>query len=125
MSLLINTITIAVVVIIVPGINIVNFRFITLVLLAIGLGVLNTFLKPILQVLTIRLLFITYGLMLIVVNTGILIALGFISNSFQIESLLAALIGSIIIGLLGSFLEYSLGVTPPLAYHMMDREGEL
>ena len=118
MSLVVNTIVIAVVIFITPGIKLVNYQFGTgnLEWIAIVLALLNTFVKPILQLLTIRLLFVTYGLVLIITNALILYLLAFLIPNLEIDNLLAALFGGIIMGLLGAFLEYLFGVTPPLGY---------
>ncbi|MCL4267851.1 MAG: phage holin family protein [Anaerolineae bacterium] len=124
MSLIVNSITLAIVILLMPGIALVNYRFGTLVLLALGLGLLNTFVKPLLQLLTIRLLFVTYGLVLIIVNAAILWLMSVFFKSLVIDNLLAALLGGIVIGLLGSFLDYIFGVIPPLGYVQALREEE-
>jgi putative membrane protein len=122
MSLLVNTITIAIVVLLTPGIVLNNYTHGLFILLAIGLGLLNTFIKPILQLLTIRLLFSTYGLVLILVNAGILYLLHTVFKTLQIDSLWAALLGGILMGLISTFLDYIFGVTPPLGYVQTLRE---
>jgi putative membrane protein len=123
-SLLVNTLVIAVTVLLLPGIRITAFRFGTFFLLAIGLGLLQTFIKPILQLITIRLLFVTYGLVLVVMNALLLWLLSRFSDVLVIDSLLAALLGGFIIGILGTFLDYLFGVIPPLGYGQALREEE-
>ena len=68
MALLINMVSIAVTALLLPGFEILNTNLLTLALLGVGLGVLNTAVKPIFQLLTIRLVFITYGLNIIIIN---------------------------------------------------------
>lgn len=118
MSLVVNTIVIVLVIVITPGIELVNYQFGAgyVELIAISLALLNTFIKPILQLLTIRLLFVTYGLVLIVTNALVLYLLAFIIRDLEIDSVLSALFGGIIMGLSSSFLDYLFGVTPPLGY---------
>jgi putative membrane protein len=124
-SLLVNTLVIAATVLLLPGIRITAFRFGTFFLLAIGLGLLQTFIKPILQLLTIRLLFVTYGLVLVVMNALLLWLLARFSTVLVIDSLLAALLGGLVIGALGTFLDYLFGVIPPLGYRQaLHEEGE-
>jgi putative membrane protein len=123
-SLLVNTLVIAVTLLLLPGIRITAFRFGTFFLLAIGLGLLQTFIKPILQLLTIRLLFVTYGLVLVVMNALLLWLLARFSDVLVIDSLLAALLGGFVIGILGTFLDYLFGVIPPLGYGQTLREEE-
>jgi putative membrane protein len=99
---------------------------IVLAVLAIGLGLLNTFIKPILQLLTIKLLFVTYGLILIVTNTIVLLLLNWLfPNLLEISSLWGAVFGAILIGLIGFFLDYMFGVIPPIGYesYMKDLEA--
>ncbi|HRQ41999.1 MAG TPA: phage holin family protein [Chloroflexota bacterium] len=123
-GLLVNAITLAVVILFMPGIQLVNYHYGLLLFMAAGLGLLEVFVKPLLQLLTIRLLFVTYGIVLILVNAAILWLTSLIFKSLVIDGLLAALIGGIIVGLLGSFLDYVFGVTPPLGYVQALREEE-
>ena len=124
MSLVANMTAIFIMALLLPGITILDRRVIYLALLAVGLGLLNTFIKPILQVITIRLLFLTYGLILIVTNTIILLLLNWIFASFTITGLLSAIFGAILISLIGAFLDYLLGVTPPIGFQQALQEQE-
>jgi putative membrane protein len=100
------------------------FKFGTFLVLAVGLGLLQVFIKPILQLITIRLLFVTYGLVLVVMNALLLWLLARFSDVLVIDSLLAALLGGFVIGVLGTFLDYLFGVIPPLGYGQALREEE-
>ena len=123
-GLLVNAVTLAVVILFMPGIELVNYRFGLLLFIAAGLGLLEVFVKPLLQLLTIRLLFVTYGVVLILANAVILWLTSIFFKSLVINSLLAALVGGIIVGLLSSFLDYVFGVTPPLGYVQAIQEEE-
>lgn len=123
MSLFVNMVAIAVTALILPGLDILPgenrflVRLLATALLGIGLGLLNTFVKPILQVITIRLLFVTYGLILIITNSIILLLLNWLfPRSLQVSGLLTAVIGGTLIGLLSMFLDYLFGVTQPIGY---------
>lgn len=124
MSLLANMIAIMVTAVILPGITILDRRLGYIVLLAVTLGLLNTFIKPILQVITIRLLFVTYGLTLIVINTIVLLLLNWIFANFTISGILSAVLGAILISFIGAFLDYLLGVIPPIGYQQAVQEQE-
>lgn len=125
MSLLINMFAIVVVAILLPGINIVDTRLIVLILAGVFLGLLNTFIKPLLQLITMRLLFVTYGLILIATNTIVLLLLGWLFQStIIITGLIPAIIGAILITSISVFLDYLLGVLPPLGYIQALREEE-
>jgi putative membrane protein len=117
MSLLINMVAIGLTAVLLPGFNLVENKLYELVLIAIALGLVNTFVKPLLQLLTIRLLFVTYGLVLIVTNTIVLLLLGWLfPNWIEIEGLFPAILGGTLIGLISMFLDYLFGVNPPLSY---------
>ena len=119
MSLLINMVAIGLTALILPGLVFIDNRLIVLAIIAAALGLLNTFIKPVLQLLTIRLLFVTYGLVLIITNTIVLLLLGWLfPNRIQIQGLFTAIIGGILIGLISMFLDYVFGVNPPLSYQM-------
>lgn len=125
MSLLINIFVIAVAALILPGFNFIDPRLIVLIAAAVFLGLLNTFIKPILQLLTIRWMFTTYGLILIVTQTIILLLLGwFFQNTIEISSLITAILAALIISFLSWFLDYMFGVIPPLGYFQALREEE-
>ena len=119
LSLLINMVAIGLTSLILPGFVLIDNRLLVLVIIAAALGLLNTFIKPLLQLLTIRLLFVTYGLVLIITNTIVLLLLGWLfPNRIQIQGLFTAIIGGILIGLISMFLDYVFGVNPPLSYQM-------
>ena len=117
MSLLINMIAIGLTAVILPGFNLVEDRLYELAVIAIALGLVNTFVKPLLQLLTIRLLFVTYGLVLIVTNTIVLLLLSWLFPDWiEIRGLFPAILGGTLIGLISMFLDYVFGVNPPLSY---------
>lgn len=125
MSLLVNMTAIGLTALILPNVNILDYRLIVLAGLAIALGLLNTFLKPVLQLLTIKLLFVTYGLIIIVTNAIVLMLLGWLFPSYiEITSIWGAIWGGLLIGLISLFLDYMFGVIPPIGYesYMKDLE---
>lgn len=124
MSLIANMLAIFLMALILPGIQIQDARLIFIAVVAIALGLLNTFIKPILQVITIRLLFITFGLILIITNTIILLLLDWLFDNLTIDGLLPAIFGAILIGLFSMFFDYLLGVTPPIGYQQALQERE-
>ena len=127
MGLLVNMVSITLTALLLPGINILDRRLSTFILLAVVLGLLNTLVKPIFQLLTIRLVFITYGVNIIIVNTILLLILDWIfRDTFEVEGLLWAVLGAILIWSIGMFLDYVLGVVPPLGYMqaLQEEEGE-
>ena len=74
--ILVNALALAVTAAIVPKIYFVDKSVWNWLLMAIMLGILNALLKPILQFLTLQFLFVTYGLVVVVVNTLHAVATG-------------------------------------------------
>ena len=111
--ILVNAVTLVVLAIL-PGIKFVDPSLGKLLLMALVLGLINAFIKPILQFLTLSFLFVTYGFVLIVINAVVLILLARLFQSYQLASIWAALLGGALIGLISSFLESLFGVAPPI-----------
>jgi len=111
--ILVNAVTLVVLAIL-PGIKFVDPSLGKLLLMALVLGLINAFVKPILQFLTLSFLFVTYGFVLILINAVVLILLARLFQSYQLASIWAALLGGALIGLISSFLESLFGVAPPI-----------
>jgi putative membrane protein len=115
LRILINAAALFLTAALVPDIYFVDRSLSSLLLLALGLGVLNAFVKPILQVLTLRFIFASYGFIVILINTLILYLLAFFfPQRFAVDHFLWAFVGGALIGAIGSLLESLLGVTAPI-----------
>jgi putative membrane protein len=83
------------------------------VLVAFIFGLVNTFVRPILQIFTLPITFMTLGLFLIVINALMLLLVGAISSEldlgFVVPDFLAALLGAIVISLVGFVLSMVIG----------------
>ncbi len=111
---LLNGPAIAFTALILPGI-VVQPSVLNFLLLGAAVGLLNAFVRPVIQFLTISLLFVTYGLVVILVNTVLLYLLAWtFGDLLVINSLFSAFAGGIIMGLLSLFLENLFGLAPPL-----------
>ena len=80
-----------------PGVNVETINYALLV--AIVLGLLNTFLKPILIFLTIPVTIITLGLFLLVINASIILICDYFIAEFQVDGFLTALIFSVLLSI--------------------------
>ena len=100
--ILVNAVTLVVLAIL-PGITFVDPSLGKLLLMALVLGLINAFIKPILQFLTLSFLFVTYGFVLILINAVVLLLLARLFQSYQLASIWAALLGGALIGLISSF----------------------
>jgi putative membrane protein len=113
--ILINAIALVIIALVVPFIRFVDPSLLSIVLLAVALGVLNALVKPILQFVFLPLIFASYGLVIVMVNTLMLYLLAWLfPDFFVVESLLWALLAGALIGLLGTLLENLLGLVPPI-----------
>ena len=100
---------------ILPDIHFVEPTVLRVLFVALILGVLNAFVKPIVQFLTLRFIFITYGFALVIINAIILVLLNIVvPGMFAVESLLWALIGGAVMGLVAGFFENLLGLQIPI-----------
>jgi putative membrane protein len=81
----------------VPGLR--YDRWQTLALAALVLGVLNTFVKPVLEFLTIPLIAVSFGLFVLVINAALLRWTAHLVPGFTVEGWGPALLGSVIISI--------------------------
>ena len=113
--ILVNALALAITAAITPKIYFVDKSVWAWLLMACTLGVLNALLKPLLQFLTLQFIFVTYGLVIVLVNALILMLLSFLFPMlFAVDNLLWALVGGLVLGLISSFLESLLGLTMPI-----------
>ena len=80
---------------IVPGISVENFISAMLVCLVIAL--INVFIRPVLEFISLPINFLTLGLFSFVINALLLMLAGFITPGFEVEGFFSALIGSIVL----------------------------
>lgn len=111
MKLLIRIIVTAILVILIPkilsGIYVADFT--TAVIVAVVLGLLNIFIKPILVILTLPFTIVTLGLFLLVINALIILLCDNIVGGFSINSFWTALFFSLILSILQSIMYKIIG----------------
>jgi putative membrane protein len=83
-----------------PGVTVENF--VTAVMVAIALAILNTFIRPLLIFLTIPVTIFTLGLFLLVINALIIMLIGKIVPGFIVEGFWWALLFSVILSIIAS-----------------------
>ena len=79
--------------------------FPTAILVALLMGFLNAFLRPILILLTIPITLITFGLFLLVINAIIILLADYALSGFTVDSFYTAVLFSIIVSLITWILE--------------------
>jgi putative membrane protein len=116
MRILINALALVITAGLVPNIYFIDRTVTTWLLLALFLGILNAFVKPIIQFLTLRFIFATYGLVVVLINGILLLLLEFLfPTRFYVEGIfLWPLVGGAVIGIVSAFLESLLGLSPPI-----------
>jgi putative membrane protein len=100
--LLINTISIFAVSYILSGIHVDSF--VTALIVAVVMAILNVTLKPLLFVITIPITVITFGLFLLVLNVLVLYAAAYLIDGFQIAGFWWALLFSFLVSFVNSVL---------------------
>ena len=87
----------------IPGIKVDNF--ISAMFVCIILALVNTFIKPLIQIIALPVTILTLGLFSLVINALMLMLAGWIAPGFEVEGFLSALIGSILLSI------FALGVS--------------
>jgi uncharacterized membrane protein YvlD (DUF360 family) len=107
----------------VPKIYFTDRRVWVWLMMAGGFGILNSVIRPLLQALMLQLFFASLGLVVALINGFMLYLLSWtFPNRFAVDSIFWALVGGILVALLGSFLEGLFGLTRPI---VPESEAEL
>lgn len=93
-----STLVIIIAAYVLPGVHIENFW--TALLLAVVLGLLNIFVKPLLVLLTLPITILTMGLFLVVINALIILLAGAIVPGFTVDGFWWALVYGLLISLI-------------------------
>jgi putative membrane protein len=102
LRLVISTLAVLVAANIIPGVVVASLG--TAVIVAIVLGILNTFLKPVLQILALPITILTLGLFYFVVNVFIIYIATFLVNGFAIDNFISALLFGLVVSIVSSIL---------------------
>lgn len=100
--LILNSLALMITAYLVPGV--VFDGYLPLVVAAIVIGILNTFIKPFVQILTLPITFLTLGLFALVINAAFFLLAAQITPGFSVENFISALIGSVVLSLVSTFL---------------------
>lgn len=101
-ALVINAVALLITAYIVPGFQVTDFT--TALLAAIVLGVVNTFIKPILSFITAPLNIVTLGLFSFVINAVVLFIVSSIVKGLTIDGWLPAILGAIVLSVVSTIL---------------------
>lgn len=101
-KLILNAFTVFVAGYIVPGISIDSA--ITAIIVGIVLAIINSSLKPLLQLVSLPLTIMTLGIFALVINGLMVLLVGFLVPGFTVSGLLAAILFSLVVSIVGAFL---------------------
>jgi putative membrane protein len=102
--ILISAVAVYVASLFIPGIRVTGGPT-TYLIVAIVLGLLNAFIKPILTVLTIPITVITLGLFLLVINVLMVYLADYLIPNFQVTGFIAALLFSFVVSIVTALID--------------------
>lgn len=108
-SIICNAIALFIVVRIIPGITIDST--LTLIIAAIVIGLVNGFLKPLLQIISLPISILTLGLFALVINAFCLGIAAFLVPGFHIDGIFTAIIAALLLSIISTILGL---ITKPL-----------
>lgn len=109
-SWLINTLAVLVAVYVVPGLKFKDNNLWTPFVTSLILGILNAFIRPIMDFLALPLLILTLGLFRIVINAFLLYLVSLLmGNYFEVRNFWSALLGALVISVIGLILNTMTG----------------
>lgn len=107
-NLLISAIAVAITAFLIPGIQVDGLY--NALLVAVVLAVLNRFVKPALEILTLPISFLTLGLFYLVINVlMVYLADWIVSPGFRVEGFIPALLFSLVLSVVNSLLDAMAG----------------
>jgi putative membrane protein len=102
LKLALNAFTLAVVAYVLPGFSFSGVN--AIVVASVIMGVVNTFIKPILQIIFLPLSILTFGITAFLINVVLLWGVSYIVPGFNIDGFLTAVFGSLALTLVSWFL---------------------
>ena len=102
--ILISAVAVYVASLFIPGISVTGGPT-TYLIVAVVLGLLNAFVKPILTVLTIPITVITLGLFLLVINVLMVYLADYLIPNFGVSGFIAALLFSLVVSLVTALID--------------------
>lgn len=101
-SLVLNAVALIATTYVVPGVKVDNFQ--TALLAAVVLGVVNTFVKPVLLYLSAPVTVVTLGLFAFVINAVVLMIVSAIVPGLMIDGWVAAILGAVVLAVVSTIL---------------------
>ena len=89
---------------VVPGVEILDFT--ALILATIIVGLINTFIRPILRLLTLPITLVTFGLFAIVINAITFALAALFAPGFEIDGIIPAFAGAIVLSIVSTIIDF-------------------
>ena len=113
--ILVTALALVVVTFLVPRVQFVDKTVVAIVITALALGLINAIVKPILEFATLSFIFVTYGLIVVILNAISLYLLQWLLPEFySVHSIFWALVAGALLGIMTSFLESLFGLDRPI-----------
>lgn len=90
----------------IPGVTLVGEGWLAIVLVGVVFGIVNALLKPVLTILGLPFIVVTFGLFLLVINAALLGLTAALTDALVVSGVGAAVLGSLVISLVSGFLEW-------------------
>ena len=87
-----------------PGFNVNSF--VTALIVALVLGIINAFIKPFIVILTLPINILTLGLFTFVINAFLLKTVAFLVPGFEVAGFIPALIGAFLLWLISTVVNF-------------------
>lgn len=102
-------------VLLVPGLSFTEWQWGQFAAIGIIFGLLNAFVKPLLQFLVLRFIFSSYGVVVVLINVLMLLLLAeFMPGTLETTGVLPVILGGVVLGIVGLLLDTLLGANPPV-----------
>ena len=101
-DLLINALAIMIAAYILPGVHVAGIE--GAIIAAVVLAILNTFIKPIIVLITLPLTILTLGLFILVINTIVILLVSWLVPGFKVDGFLTAFLFSILLWIVNAVL---------------------
>jgi len=101
-KILLNTFALWIVSYLIPGFSFESTQ--ALIVTAIVVGVVNTFIKPVMQIIFIPLSIVTFGVAALLINVVLLWGVSYVVPGFEIDGFWTAAVSSIVLSLVSFFL---------------------
>jgi putative membrane protein len=102
LTILVSSIAVFISASILPGIHVQNFG--TAVVVAVVLGIINAFIRPVILILTLPINILTLGLFTLVIIAGLIMLTAFIVPGFQVDGFWWAIAFAFVLWIVNSFL---------------------